>query len=271
MRKSLLFLVVCLLALSVALPASGDNVFSHAGLVHRDGGYVPSDISFRDEGGKTVTMGELFGRPTVLVLAYYRCGRICPQMLEGVSRVVGNIPLRPGKDYSIITVSFDDHDTPEAARAAKADYLSAVDGPFPPDSWKFLTGDNVNIRRLLSAVGYSVKRKKGGFDHPAVVVFLSPKGKITQYINIPESGYGPAYPLAFSPVIFTEAIKKASLGKVMIVDDRAPLYCLLHRPRGYETFFRILKASGVTMLIALGAVFGFLSVKDRKSQKERRR
>ena len=57
----------------------------------------------------------------------------------------------------------------------------------------------------------------------------------------------------------------------MIVDDRAPLYCLLHRPRGYETFFRILKASGVTMLMALAAVFGYLAVMDSKSKKERRR
>ena len=271
MRKGLFFLAVCLFTLSLVPPAGGADVFSHAGLVHRDGLYVPPDLSFRDEGGKTVAMGELFGRPTVLLLAYYHCGRICPQLLAGISRVVGNISLRPGKDYSIITVSFDDRDTPESARSAKADYLRAIGHPFPRDSWKFLTGDRVNIRRLLTAVGYSVKKKKRGFDHPAVVVFLSPNGKITQYMNIPESGYAPAYPLAFSPVIFTEALKKASLGKVMIVDDRAPLYCLLHRPQGYETFFRILKASGVTMLVALAVVFGFLSVRDSKSEKERRR
>lgn len=271
MKRKAVLVVAAVCTFLLTASAAGAGVFSQSGLVHRNGRYVPSDISFRDEGGKTVTMGKLLDRPTVLVLAYYHCARICPQLLEGISRVVGNISLRPGKDYSIITVSFDDRDTPEAARAAKADYLSAVGRPVPGDAWRFLTGNRENISRLLTAVGYSVIKKKGGFDHPAVVIFLSPKGKITQYLNIPEVNYGPAYPLAFSPVIFEDAIRNASLGKIMVVDDLAPLYCLLHRPRGYETFFRILKGSGLTMLIALGAYFGFLAARGRKSQKERRR
>ncbi len=271
MKKNLVLFIAGLCILFFAVPSGAAGVFSRTGLEHRLGRYVPPDISLRDEGGKTVTMGELLGRPVVLALAYYRCMHICPQLLSGISRVVGSIPLRAGKDYSIITVSFDDRDTPETAKALKANYLKAIGRPFPRDSWKFLTGDRHNIRRLLTAVGYSVRKKEGGFDHPAVLIFLSPKGKITQYLNIPELDYAPAYPLAFSPVIFTEAVKKASLGKVMVVDDRAPLYCLLDRPHGYATFFRILKEAGLTMLIALGALFGFLSARDRKSKKERRR
>jgi protein SCO1 len=264
-------LMVVAVCMALIAESSGwAGVFSHAGLVYREGQYVPLDISLRDEGGRTVTLGKLLGRPAVLALTYYRCTHICPEMLAAVSDVVEKISLKPGKDYSIITVSFDDGDTPEVARTLKTNYLKPIGRSFPEDSWKFLTGDRGNIQRLLTAVGYSVKKKAEGFDHPAVLIFLSPEGKITRYMNISKFNYGLAYPVTFSPVDFTTSVREASIGKTAAEASRAPFCCLLHEPGHQEAFFGLLKFSGLAMLIALGALFVFLAMTGRKPQKERR-
>lgn len=269
-RKTLVLSIVGLCALFGVLSASATvtDVFSQAGLEHREGRYVPLDVSFRDEQGREVTLRELLGRPAVLVLTYYRCTHICPEMLAAISGVVGKISFRPGKDYSIITLSFDDSDTPSTARQLKRDYLKPIGRPFPEDSWKFLTGDRENIRKILTAVGYGVKKETMGFDHPAVLVFLSPKGKITRYMNVSKFNYGLAYPVTFSPVDFENSIREASLGKINVADARAPLYCLLYKPAHEDAFYGILKVSGAATLVSLAALFAFLAVARGKSRKE---
>jgi protein SCO1 len=273
LKKDLVLFIVAFCTLLVVVPAgaSGTDVFSQAGLEHREGRYLPLDITLHDETGKTVTLGELLSRPAVLILTYYRCTHICPEMLAAISGVIGKISLEPGKDYSILTLSFDDGDTPAVARQLKANYLKPIARSFPEDSWKFLTGDRENIRKVLTAVGYSVKKKPEGFDHPAVLIFLSPKGKITQYMNVLKFNYGMACPVTFSPVEFTSSIREASLGKTVLENSMAPFYCLLYKPDHEEVFYRILKVSGLTMLISLGALFIFFAMTGRKPQKELRR
>lgn len=272
-NKTLVLFVIALQALFAAMAAAagGADVFDRAGLEKKEGQYVPVDISFQDERGKTVTFEELLTRPAVLVLTYYRCTHICPEMLAAIAGVIGKTSLRPGKDYLVITLSFDGGDSPEVAMSLKVNYLKAIGRSFPEDSWKFLTGDRENIGRLLSATGYSVKKKAEGFDHPAVLIFLSPGGKITRYMNVSKFNYGLAYPVRFSPVDFASSIREASFGKPMKGDGRAPVYCLLYKPVHEDTFFRILRLSGLTMLISLGALFIFLAMTGRKYRKERRR
>jgi protein SCO1/2 len=270
LKKNPVLFIVALCILFVAISTARADVFSQAGLEHREGRCVPLDISLHDERGKNVILGELLGRPSVLVLTYYRCTHICPEMLAAISGVSRNMSLEPGKDYSILTLSFDDGDTPEVARTLKSNYLKPIGRTFPEDSWKFLTGDRGNIRRILKAVGYSVKIKAEGFDHPAVLIFLSPKGKITQYMNVSKFNYGLAYPVTFSPVEFANSLREASLGKTVLEDSRAPLYCLLYRPGNEQTFFRLLELSGLAMLVILGALFILLAMTGGKPQKERR-
>ncbi|MEJ2695834.1 MAG: SCO family protein [Candidatus Sulfobium sp.] len=272
MKKNLVLSIATLCTLLVAVPsgASQVGVFSRVGLDYREGRYLPPDITLRDETGRTVTTGGLLDRPAVLVLTYYRCTHICPEMLAAVTDVIGKISLEPGKDYRIITLSFDDRDTPSVAKQLKVNYVKAIGRSLPEGSWKFLTGDRENIRRVLTAVGYGVKEKAEGFDHPAVLVFISPGGKITRYMNVSKFRYGLAYPVSFSPVDFTTSIMDASMGKTAIADNRAPLYCLLYKPVHEVTFFRLLQVSGLTMLVILGSLFVFLAVTAGRHEKKRR-
>ena len=85
---------------------------------------VPLDVTFRDERGATVRLGDYFGkRPVVLVFAYYDCPMLCTQVINGLSSALGVLSLKPGQDFEIVTVSFNPADTPASAAAKKAIYL----------------------------------------------------------------------------------------------------------------------------------------------------
>ena len=70
----------------------------------------------------------------------------------------------PGTDYRVVTVSIDENETPADARRAKRIALETIERPFPPEDWRFLTGDAPSIARLADSVGFRFRRNAGGFD-----------------------------------------------------------------------------------------------------------
>ena len=44
---------------------------------------IPADLTFRDETGKTVRLGDYFGsKPVILNLVYYQCPMLCGEVLS---------------------------------------------------------------------------------------------------------------------------------------------------------------------------------------------
>ncbi|HXG25058.1 MAG TPA: SCO family protein, partial [Chthonomonadales bacterium] len=90
---------------------------------------VPLDAVFRDETGKTVRLGDYFGKkPVVLVLPFYRCPGICKLELEGMVRAFRDksLKFKVGKEFTAITVSIDPRETPELAASSKREYLELL-------------------------------------------------------------------------------------------------------------------------------------------------
>src|SRR5262245_5014711 len=116
---------------------------------------VPLDVTFRDEAGATVRLGDYFGkRPVVMVFAYYDCPMLCTQVINGLSSALGVLSLKPGQDFEIVTVSFNPADTPASAAAKKAIYLERYQRDGAAAAWHFLTGDPPSIERLTKAAGF---------------------------------------------------------------------------------------------------------------------
>ena len=257
----------CLLILSVLVPsavygqAGGSD---EAGLHENLGQNVPLDLVFRDESGSPVKLGDIIDRPAVLTLVYYHCSHICPQMLFGISNVLAKINLVPGRDYRLITLSFDETDTPDDARAQKVNYLKAISGNFSETAWKFLTGGRDDIKRISQAAGIKYRPVMHGFVHPEVLVFLSPHGKITGYMHVSTSSYGVQYPVVFSPVEFAGAIAAASKGNIGNHVTKTPLLCFPHEPEQQAKFYRMLSIFGGITLLIMIALFSYLSVANRK-------
>ena len=152
------------------------------GVDERLGSVVPLDLVLTDESGRPVTLRSLLDKPTILTLNYFRCAGICTPQLRGVADVLARADAIPGKDFQVLTVSFDDRDTAEIAAQKRMNYLHDVKRTIPAGAWRFLTGSASTTRALADAVGFRFKRQGDDFIHPAVLVMLSPRGQVTRYI-----------------------------------------------------------------------------------------
>jgi Uncharacterized protein SCO1/SenC/PrrC, involved in biogenesis of respiratory and photosynthetic systems len=122
---------------------------------------VPLDLVFQDETGRTVPLRSYFGKkPVVLSLVYYQCPMLCNMVLNGLSKALKVLKFNVGNEFDVLTISFDDRETPALAAAKKEGYLEAYARPGAGIGWHFLTGRKSEIIRLANAVGF-------GFEYDA--------------------------------------------------------------------------------------------------------
>jgi protein SCO1/2 len=239
------------------------------GIEEKTGRFLPPDLAFYDEKGELVRLNSLLGRPVILTRVYYSCERICPQVLGGLSQALPRLAFEPGKDYRVVTVSFDASDTPQIARAAKQNYLKAIGRPFPEEAWKFLTGPERSIHDLTEAVGFSFRKEIHGFSHPVVLIFLTPDGRISRYYQVTNFAYGASYPVSFSSFDLNMALTEAAQGKSVTGLKKALLYCFSHEPPGQSRFFNFIGVVGLITLAAMAAFFVYLQVTARRIREGR--
>ena len=220
---------------------------------------VPLDTTFRDETGKTVKLGDYFGaRPVVMVFAYYDCPMLCTQVINGLSSALGVMSLNPGKDFEIVTVSFNPHDTPATATAKKAVYLDRYKRDGAGTGWHFLTGDQPQIDRLTKAAGfrYAYDADTKQYAHPSGVIVLTPDGRLAKYL----------FGIEYGPRDLRFAIVEASAGKVGTTVDALLLYCYHYDPMTGRYGFvvmRALRVAGAGTVLALGAFIVVMVRRER--------
>jgi protein SCO1 len=157
----------------------------------RLGDKIPLDLEFRDETGKTVKLGNYFGdKPVILVLAWYRCPRLCSLLLNGVVEGLQPIGYEIGKDFTVVTVSIDPRETPELAAEKKRNLVERYGRPGSSAGWHLLTGEEKSIKSLADAVGYryGYDAKRDLFGHASGIMMLSQDGTLTRYF------YGVSFP-----------------------------------------------------------------------------
>lgn len=233
------------------------------GVDQKLGNPVPLDLVFRDESGRPITLrAAAAGKPVVLAPVYYRCPQLCTQVLNGLLvGLKGTIP-RAGKQFQVLTVSFDPKEDAALASAKKAAYLKRYDRPDAAEGWRFLTGDSSSIDALLNSIGYRtvVDPSNGRFAHPSAIVVLTPDGRVSRYF------FGIEYP----PRDLRLAIAEASEGKSGSFVDPLLLLCYQYDPatgRYGVAILRILKLAGIATVIALG--LGILSLARRHRRSPR--
>ena len=265
MKKAFPLVAILCLLICKSVFAYAEKTSDNIGIDEKLGQSIPLDLTFRDEKGTDVKLRNLVDKPTVLTLVYYHCSHICPQMLLGLAEVLSKLELVPGRDYKVVTLSFDDMDTPATAGDLKRNYVKAINKPFPEDSWRFLTGDRENIKKISDAAGIKYKKVMHGFIHPEVLIFLSRDGKITRYLHVSKFEYGVGYPVTFLAADFSGALADASKGIVSAGIKRTPLLCFPHEPSLQEKFFRILGILGMVTILLLVSLFIYLKVAGNKS------
>jgi protein SCO1/2 len=218
------------------------------GVTEHLGESIPLDLVFRDEAGKRVRLGDLITGPTLILPVYYRCTNVC-FTLQG--RVAGALPAlgqRPGEDYRVISVSFDETETPEMAARSRQTYLGAMKGEFPPAGWRFLTGDEKNIRRLTDALGFGFQRQRSDFIHPVASIMVTAKGTIVRYL----------YGVTVLPKDLALAITEARSGITGSSIRKLMDYCFSYDPAGKTYVFNLLRVTATVVILCAGGFLAFL-------------
>lgn len=216
---------------------------------------IPLDLAFRDDHGKPVHLRDFFrpGKPVVLSLVYYQCPMLCTQVLNGMATGMKALPLEMGKDFEVVTVSIDPHDTPEYAEAKHELYAGFYTKPGAATGWHFLVGDEPQIEQLAAAVGfhYAYDPATKQFAHPSGIMVLTPDGRLARYY------YGIKYPERDLRLGLVEA----SAGKIGSPVDQILLYCYHYDPATGKyglLISRVIQIAGILTVLAIGILIAVL-------------
>jgi len=265
------FLTLTLLWLFLLQPG---DIFAHSaaqaeqreqtgtiGLDEHLGTKIPLDLTFRDETGKTVRLGDIITGATLILPVYYRCTNICNYLQVRVANALKYLKDRPGQEFRVISISFDELETPAEAARSKQMYLTAMNSSFPADGWRFLTGERDSIRRLTDAIGYQFERRGQDFIHPVASLVVSRDGTIIRYL----------YGVTILPKDLALALAEARHGVAGISIRKLVEYCFTYDPVGKTYVFNVLRISASVVIICTGSFLAYLllSGKSRKSRPRR--
>lgn len=232
------------------------DILKHVGIEQHLNEQIPLDLKFRDESGREVKLADYFGKkPVVLSMVYYECPMLCGEVLNGEASVFSALKFDIGKDYQVVTVSFDPTETPALAQAKKKNFVERYGRDGGEQGWHFLTGDQSSIDVLTKAVGfnYAWDRDTKQFAHAAAIMVITPDGRIAQYF----------YGVEYSPKDLRFGLVQASQDKIGNVVDQVLLYCYHYDPRTGKygpVISRALQIGGALTVLILG---GFLIIMFR--------
>jgi protein SCO1/2 len=244
-----------------ATPAgnSKPSILESVGIDQNLGAVVPADLMFKDEQGRDVQLGDMFSdRPVVLVLVYYQCPMLCTMVLNDLLRTMRAMPETAGKDFDVVTVSFDPRDTPDLALLKKKNYLAQYNRPGAEAGWHFLTGQEPAISALTKSVGfrYVWDPKYQVYAHASGIIVLTPDRRISRYF----------FGIDYDPKDLRLSLDDASGGHVGGISNSILLYCFCYDPATGKyglAISRLLKAGGVVTVILLGSFIAFSLRRER--------
>ncbi|MDA8413110.1 MAG: SCO family protein [Desulfobacteraceae bacterium] len=244
--------------LLACIAAYGGSADERVAVDEHLGARIPLDITFRDEAGVSVRLADLVRGPTIILPVYYNCRNVCAYQQGRMAGTLQNLERRPLEDYKVISISFDETETPEMAARSKHTYLTAIRKPFPADGWRFLTGDAANIQRFTDAIGYRFERQGSEFIHPVATVVVSADGTIIRYL----------YGIAVLPKDLALAIVEAKSGVAGASVRKMMEYCFTFDPKAKTYVFNLLRVSATVVILCMGAFLAFLIFGGKRRRKE---
>ena len=237
--------------------SSMPSVLQNVGFEPQLNAQMPLDLPFKDETGRTVQLGEYFGKkPVVLAFVYYGCPMLCNQVEHGVVGSLRMLTFNPGRDYEVVFISFDDRETPELAAEKKKSTLAYFHRPDTNSGWHFLTGSKESIASATHAANFRFNylEKAGLFAHASGVMILTPAGHISRYF------YGVEYPGRDMRL----GLVDASAGKIGNPIDHLLLFCYQYDPTNATysaSILKIIRLGGILTILAI--VTGILIFRRR--------
>lgn len=222
---------------------------------------VPLSLVFKDESGRLVPLSTFFhSRPVLLALVYYRCPMLCTLVLNGVVESLKTLPFTPGRDFEVLSVSFDPKDTAEIAAATKARYLARYGRAGTEKGWHFLIGDEADIRALTNAVGFHYRYDPATeqFAHASCIMLLTPKGRLSRYF----------YGVTYAPTDVRLGLVEASQNEIGNAVDQILLFCYHYDAASGKYAAVVMNAArigGAAFVLIAGSFLFMLWRRDRRA------
>lgn len=228
------------------------------GIVEHLNEYLPDSILLVNENGEKVWLADVIDKPTIINFVYYRCPGICSPLMEAVAGVMDKSDLVPGKDYQVLTISFDPTETTELGVRKKANYLNLMTAKVEEAKrgWLFFTSDSASIAKATNSTGFKYKRTGNDYLHAASLTVVSNDGKITRYLN----------GMYFLPFEWKMAIVEASKGQAGPTLNKVLRFCYSYDPVGQTYVMNITKVSG-TLILFFASIFLLVLVFKPKKAK----
>lgn len=245
-----------------AVPPAGamPTLLQDIGLDQKLNEQLPLSLAFRDEQGRDVRLGDYFGkRPVILVLAYYECPMLCTEVLNGLTSAIGVLNFSIGKEFDVVTVSFDPGETPELARGKKAAYLERYKRAGAEQGWHFLTGGQKSISALTRAVGfrYAYNAEVDQYAHPSGIMIATPDGRLSRYF----------FGIEYGPRDIRLALIEAADRKIGSPADQLLLACFHYDPKSGKyslAVMRFVRLAGVLTVTGIGVAILMMRRRDRR-------
>ncbi len=230
------------------------------GIDEKSGESIDLSLTFINEAGQVVPLRKYFekGKPVLLNLAYYRCPMLCSLVLNGQADAMRKMPILPGNDYTVLTISIDPTETAELAREKRATYMAGFDKP--TTGWNFFVDHEGNAKKLASQVGFNYKydERIQQYSHASVIMVVTPEGKVARYL----------YGIQFKPLDLRLAIAEAREEKFSFSTEQLLLLCYHFDPQAgsYVMFaMNFMRAGGAVVVLLIA----FMIYRLRRMEKAR--
>jgi protein SCO1/2 len=260
MNQFKLFLVLSLFLISIKsnTQTSLFNQQMQIGFEEKQGQYADLSTKLVNESGDTVLLGDVINKPAILNLVYYQCPGTCSPLMWGISKFIDQVDLQLGKDYDVITISFDPTERIDLGIKKKASYLSTMKNQESAKYWEFFVSDSLNIAKLTKSVGFNYEKLNDQYVHPTGLIALASDGKIVRYLR----------GIDFLPFDIKITMVEAAEGKIGPSINRLLAVCYSYDDQGNQFVFNVTRVSAIVIMFFIVVIFLVLALSRVKLKKK---
>jgi protein SCO1/2 len=243
-------LLFCLISLISSAQTPLFQQQMQIGFVEKQGQYVDLSAKVVNENRDTVLLKDVIKKPTILNLVYFRCPGTCSPLMWGISKFIDQVDLELGKDYDVITISFDPSERIDLGIKKKASYLNTMKNKEAGKNWQFFVSDSSDIARITSSVGFSYQTVNNQYVHPTGLIALAADGKIVRYLR----------GIDFLPFDIKITMVEAAEGKTGPSINRLLAVCYSYDETGNQFVFNVTRVSAIVISFIVLMIFLYLAL-----------
>jgi protein SCO1/2 len=228
------------------------------GFEEKQGQYADLSTKLVNEAGDTVLLKNVIHRPTILNLVYFQCAGTCSPLMWGISKFIDGMDLQLGKDYDVITISFDPTENIKLGINKKASYIATMKKKEDAKNWLFFVSDSTDVAKLTKSVGFIYQKENDQYVHPTGLIALAADGKIVRYL----------LGIDFLPFDIKITLVEAAKGKIGPSINRLLAICYGYDSKGNQFVFNVTRVSAIVILFMVVIFFIVLSLSRIKFKKK---